>query len=52
MYIFLGSFMTEIFDLERELGLIRFVIPKILVATICGLIIGWEREVKQKVAGL
>jgi putative Mg2+ transporter-C (MgtC) family protein len=26
--------------------------PKIVVATICGLIIGWEREMKNKVAGI
>lgn len=35
-----------------ELELILFITPKIFVATICGLIIGWEREVKNKVAGI
>ncbi len=35
-----------------ELGLILFLLPKIIVATICGLIVGWEREVKNKVAGI
>jgi len=29
-----------------------FILPKILVATICGLIIGYDREIKQKVAGI
>jgi putative Mg2+ transporter-C (MgtC) family protein len=35
-----------------ELELIKFLLPKIIVATICGLIIGWEREIKNKPAGL
>lgn len=35
-----------------ELELISFMFPKILVATICGLVIGWEREIKNKVAGI
>lgn len=35
-----------------ELELIQFIFPKILVASLCGLIIGWERELKQKVAGI
>ena len=35
-----------------ELQLIYFLLPKIIAATICGLIIGWEREVKNKVAGI
>lgn len=35
-----------------EIGLITFLFPKILVASLCGLIIGWEREVKNKVAGI
>jgi putative Mg2+ transporter-C (MgtC) family protein len=29
-----------------------FIFPKVLIATICGLIIGYDREVKQKVAGI
>ena len=29
-----------------------FMLPKILVATVCGLIVGWERELKKKVAGI
>jgi len=28
------------------------LVPKILVATMCGLIIGYDRELKQKVAGI
>jgi len=35
-----------------ELELIYFMLPKLIVATICGLIIGWEREMKNKVAGI
>lgn len=39
-------------SLQIEIELIKFIFPKIIVATICGLIIGWERERKHKVAGL
>lgn len=35
-----------------ELELIKFIFPRILVASLCGLIIGWERELKHKVAGI
>lgn len=35
-----------------EFQLIAFILPKIIVATICGLIIGLEREMKHKVAGI
>ncbi len=35
-----------------ELELISFLLPKIIVATICGFIIGWERRLKHKVAGI
>lgn len=35
-----------------ELELIQFLLPKIIVASICGLIIGWEREIKGKTAGV
>ena len=44
--------MLEILEIEKELELINFIIPKILVATFCGIFVGLEREVKQKVAGL
>jgi putative Mg2+ transporter-C (MgtC) family protein len=32
--------------------LMKFILPKVLIATLCGLIIGYDREVKQKVAGI
>ena len=32
--------------------LMKFILPKILIATVCGLIIGYDREIKQKVAGI
>jgi len=35
-----------------ETQLILFLLPKVLMATLCGIIIGWEREVKHKVAGI
>lgn len=35
-----------------EIQLITIFLPKIIVATICGLIIGLEREMKHKVAGV
>lgn len=44
--------MTDIFNLHQEIDILLFSIPKLLVATICGAIVGWEREKKNKVAGL
>jgi putative Mg2+ transporter-C (MgtC) family protein len=44
--------MKEIFSLSLELDILLWVLPKILIATICGAIVGWEREIKNKVAGL
>lgn len=38
--------------LQNEIKLINFIIPKIIVATLCGIIVGIEREAKNKVAGL
>ena len=35
-----------------ELELIYFLFPRILAATLCGVIIGLEREFKQKAAGI
>jgi len=35
-----------------EFEFICQLLPKVIVATICGLIVGWEREVKNKVAGI
>ena len=32
--------------------LLNYILPKVLIATLCGLIIGYDREVKQKVAGI
>jgi putative Mg2+ transporter-C (MgtC) family protein len=36
----------------KELDILYYVMPKILIATICGFLVGWEREIKNKVAGL
>jgi putative Mg2+ transporter-C (MgtC) family protein len=36
----------------KEIELLYSVLPKILAATVCGAIIGWDREKKNKVAGL
>ena len=35
-----------------ELELLKFIWPKILVATACGLIVGYERQLKHKTAGI
>jgi putative Mg2+ transporter-C (MgtC) family protein len=43
----------DILLLQKEIiEFIPFFLPKILIATICGLLIGIERELKQKVAGI
>lgn len=39
-------------NILQELEILQYVIPKILIATICGFLVGWERERKNKVAGL
>lgn len=44
--------MTDIISLSSELDILLFALPKILIATICGAIIGYDREKKNKVAGL
>jgi putative Mg2+ transporter-C (MgtC) family protein len=36
----------------NEFELMQFLLPKVFVATLCGLIVGWERELKNKVAGI
>jgi putative Mg2+ transporter-C (MgtC) family protein len=36
----------------NEIEVMGLLIPKILMATVCGLIIGVERELKKKVAGI
>jgi putative Mg2+ transporter-C (MgtC) family protein len=41
------------FDIDHELfTLLPFLLPKLLVATICGAIVGYDREIKQKTAGI
>jgi putative Mg2+ transporter-C (MgtC) family protein len=35
-----------------EIGFLTTIIPQMLIAAICGFIIGWEREIKNKVAGI
>lgn len=37
---------------QQFIEIMTDIVPKILVATICGLIIGYDRELKQKVAGI
>lgn len=36
----------------QELAVLEFFGTKVLIATMCGLIVGWEREMKNKVAGI
>ena len=36
----------------QEFSLLYETLPKLLIATICGIIVGYEREKKNKVAGL
>jgi putative Mg2+ transporter-C (MgtC) family protein len=35
-----------------EIALLAVMVPKILAATACGAIVGWERERRNKVAGI
>jgi len=44
--------MTNLITYEKEIQILLFCLPKIVVATICGAIIGYDREKKNKVAGL
>lgn len=44
--------MKELITFNSELDILWFSLPKILIATICGSIIGYEREKKNKVAGI
>lgn len=44
--------MIDMSNILYELSLLGYVLPKILIATICGFLVGWERERKNKVAGL
>lgn len=34
------------------ISIMSILVPKIIISTICGLIIGYDREIKQKVAGI
>ena len=36
----------------NELEVMMYFLPKILVSTICGAIVGYDREVRNKVAGI
>jgi putative Mg2+ transporter-C (MgtC) family protein len=36
----------------NELEIMAYFLPKILVSTICGAIVGYDREVRNKVAGI
>jgi putative Mg2+ transporter-C (MgtC) family protein len=42
----------DINSILHELEILYYVMPKILIATICGFLVGWEREMKNKVAGI
>lgn len=42
----------EKIHLLQETALLASVLPKILFATICGALVGWDRERKNKVAGI
>lgn len=35
-----------------EWQFILYLLPKVAMATVCGIIVGFEREVKQKIAGI
>lgn len=35
-----------------DIQLLLLVLPKVLLATICGVLVGWERELKHKVADI
>lgn len=43
---------SDFLNTVNELYLLQFFGFKVLVATLCGAIIGWERELKNKVAGI
>lgn len=42
----------DFLDFNSEINLLMYTLPKILISTICGGIIGWERQSKNKVAGI
>lgn len=39
-------------DMLSDFEFLFYLLPKVIVATICGLLVGYERELKQKVAGI
>jgi putative Mg2+ transporter-C (MgtC) family protein len=39
-------------SIKGEFDILWFIVPKIIVATICGAIIGYDRERRNKVAGI
>jgi putative Mg2+ transporter-C (MgtC) family protein len=41
-----------IFSFDNEIETLLFLLPKVIIATICGIIIGWERETKKMAAGI
>ncbi len=43
---------SEIFKSIDDLHLVAYFGIRVLVATFCGLVIGWERELKSKIAGI
>jgi putative Mg2+ transporter-C (MgtC) family protein len=44
--------MNSVLSFSEEIDLLVWMFPKILIATICGFIVGYDRERKNKVAGL
>ena len=44
--------MTDIISFSSELEILWYCLPKVLIATICGAIVGYDREKKNEVAGL
>lgn len=36
----------------KDIDVLMFLVPRVIVATLCGGIIGWERGMKNKVAGI
>ncbi len=44
--------MTDIITSSKEMEILLFSLPKVIIATICGAIIGYDREMKNKVAGI
>lgn len=50
-------FLIDTYDMINQIdpqfiSIMSVLVPKIIIATICGIIIGYDREIKQKVAGI